>query len=47
MGLQINWTEEAKTQFKKILDYWEERNGSPVYSEKLLKLVSHSILRLL
>jgi len=46
MVLQISWTLEAKNQFKEILDYWDERNGSSIYSEKLLKLVSHSIIRL-
>ena len=46
MVLQINWTVEAKNKFKEILDYWEERNGSSIYSEKLLKLVYQSKIRL-
>lgn len=46
MVLQVNWTDEAKSQFKEILDYWEERNSSSIYSEKLLNLVGQSIARL-
>lgn len=47
MALQVKWTDEAKYQFKKILDYWDDRNGSSRYSEKLINLVNQSILRLL
>jgi len=46
MILQIKWTIKAKSQFKEILDYWENRNGSNIYSPKLIDLVNHSVCRL-
>lgn len=46
MVLQVKWTDEATLQFKEILSYWEDRNGSSTYSEKLLNFVDKSILRL-
>jgi len=47
MVLQVRWTDEAKFQFKEILNYWEARNDSSAYSEKLLNLINQSINRLL
>jgi len=47
MALQVRWTEEAKLQFSEILNYWDVRNGSSIYSNKLLTLVDSSIIRLL
>ncbi len=47
MGLKVNWTDEAKSQFKQILDYWEDRNYTNAYSIKLLNLVEGSIIRLI
>jgi len=47
MALQVRWTEEAKLQFSEILNYWDDRNGSSIYSNKLLTLVDSSIIRLL
>lgn len=47
MILQAKWTEEAKIQFIDILDYWNHRNGSSRYSEKLVDLVDKTITRLL
>ena len=46
MVLEIKWTDEAKFQFKDILDYWEARNGTNTYSEKLLSSVEATIARL-
>ena len=46
MTLEVKWTDEAQIQFKEILDYWEQRNGSSTYSKKLINLFDHSILRL-
>ena len=47
MVLEVEWTEEAKSQLKDILNFWKARNGSSIYSEKLLNLFNRSILRLL
>ena len=44
---QVKWTKEAKFQFKDILDYWNQRNGSSRYSEKLINIVDQTIERLL
>ena len=46
MELQVRWTNEAKSQFKEILKYWEDRNGSSEYSVKLLNLFDQTIFRL-
>ncbi|MDZ7605914.1 MAG: type II toxin-antitoxin system RelE/ParE family toxin [Cyclobacteriaceae bacterium] len=35
---EIIWTETAAFQRKSILEYWLERNQSPTYSLKLLRL---------
>lgn len=47
MVVQIKWTKEAKFQFNEILDYWDFRNGSSIYSTKLLVLVDQTIKILL
>ena len=46
MVLQIKWTAEAKFQFKEILDYWDDRNGTSTYSAKLIRLFDQTINRL-
>jgi len=46
MALQARWTDEAKLQFKEILEYWDENNGSSAYSEKLINLVDTTVSRL-
>ncbi|MAN25854.1 MULTISPECIES: type II toxin-antitoxin system RelE/ParE family toxin [Mesonia] len=33
---QIIWTNNAKTEFYQILEFYIERNQSPIYSQKLL-----------
>ena len=47
MVLQVKWTKEAKVQFKDILDYWDVRNNSTRYVQKLIKIVDKAIVRLL
>ncbi len=36
----IVWTETAARQRREILKYWTKRNGSPIYAEKLIKLIA-------
>ncbi|MGN6179042.1 MAG: type II toxin-antitoxin system RelE/ParE family toxin [Mucilaginibacter sp.] len=33
---KVIWTKTAETQLREILSYWKRRNGSAVYSEKIL-----------
>lgn len=40
---EIVWTETAAKQRREILRYWTERNGSSVFAEKLIKLISDRI----
>ena len=47
MVLQVKWTKEAKVQFKDIIDYWDVRNDSSRYSQKLINIVDQAIVRLL
>jgi plasmid stabilization system protein ParE len=35
----VIWTATAEKQRREILRYWTERNGSPVYAKKLVKLI--------
>ncbi|TVQ43535.1 MAG: type II toxin-antitoxin system RelE/ParE family toxin [Saprospirales bacterium] len=35
-GKTIVWSDHAKYEFRRILEYYTERNGTPVYSMKLL-----------
>ncbi|HSJ66702.1 MAG TPA: type II toxin-antitoxin system RelE/ParE family toxin [Anditalea sp.] len=37
--LNIQWTETAEKQFFNILDYWNERNRSTAFANKLADLV--------
>lgn len=39
----VVWTETAKKQRRTILMYWVRKNGSVVYAEKLIKLISKQI----
>lgn len=47
MILQVKWTKEAKVQFKDIIDYWDIRNNSTRYSQKLINIVDKAIARIL
>lgn len=37
---EIVWTETAARQRREILRYWKERNASPTYSIKLVKIIA-------
>jgi hypothetical protein len=39
VGLNIIWTNTAKTQFLDILEFWIQKNKSNTYSLKLIDLV--------
>lgn len=39
----VVWTETAVRQRRKILKYWVERNGTPTYAEKLIKVTTEQI----
>ena len=39
----VVWTETAAKQRREILRYWTLRNGSTVYAEKLIWLISRQI----
>jgi hypothetical protein len=41
--LSIFWTANAIRQRNIVLDYWNERNKSTVYSEKLILKINHRI----
>lgn len=45
MAKRLIWSPRAKAGLVSILEYWEERNGSPAYSQKLLsRIVEHVLL---
>jgi toxin YoeB len=37
MAKRVIWSLRAKEDRRKILEYWEERNGDKIYSRKLAK----------
>lgn len=37
MAKRVIWSLKAKEERRKILEYWEERNGDKIYSRKLAK----------
>lgn len=41
MALQIEWTPEARIQLNDILEYWIDRNGSGIYSQKLYETIKN------
>ena len=41
--IEVVWTETAAKQRREILKYWTIRNGSTLFAEKLIKLVSNQI----
>ncbi len=43
MGLKIEWSAKAASEFDQILNYWNERIGNKNYSNKLIDIISHSI----
>lgn len=46
MGLTIYWSDRAELEFVKILNYWNDRNGSNLYSKKLITLFEKSVRKL-
>ena len=46
MVRQIVWSPRAQVLLKKILDYWEVRNGTSTYSKKLFKLFENALFSL-
>ena len=43
---RIAWVEDAKNDLKEIVSYYNERNGSTVYSRKLVNVLKSSLLLL-
>ncbi|MBK9254990.1 MAG: type II toxin-antitoxin system RelE/ParE family toxin [Saprospiraceae bacterium] len=43
MALQIIWTVDAKNHVSEILDYWHQRNGTKIYSQKLYQTVKNAL----
>ncbi|HMR87990.1 MAG TPA: type II toxin-antitoxin system RelE/ParE family toxin [Saprospiraceae bacterium] len=43
MALKIVWTRNAIGHLEDILNYWESRNGTSVYSIKLYKLFQNGL----
>lgn len=43
MALKIIWTRNAVAHLKDILNYWEGRNGTSLYSDKLYKLFENGL----
>lgn len=43
MALQIEWTNTAEQDLNEVLEYWNERNGSKLFSVKLYELIKHNI----
>ncbi len=46
MVREIVWSPRAQVLLKKILDYWEDRNGTSTYSKKLFKLFENALFSL-
>ncbi|MFZ4545353.1 MAG: type II toxin-antitoxin system RelE/ParE family toxin [Saprospiraceae bacterium] len=43
MALQIVWTPDAKIHLNEILEYWQARNGTNIYSQKLYQSVKNAL----
>ena len=43
MARRLIWSIEARTSLKNILDYWNTRNKSKLYSNKLNKLFNENL----
>jgi len=46
MVRKIVWSPRAQVLLKRILDYWEDRNGNSTYSRKLFRLFENAIFTL-
>jgi plasmid stabilization system protein ParE len=43
MALQIVWTPDAKIHLNEILEYWQARSGTSIYSQKLYQSVKNAL----
>lgn len=41
--LKIRWTENARNEFGRMLDYYDTRNGNDKYSRSIVKAVRESL----
>lgn len=39
----VVWTATAARQRREVLKYWTKRNNSPLYAEKLIRLIANQI----
>ena len=46
MALTIEFSRRSTTQLQKILEFYDERNGSPDYSRRLLRCLLEELQRL-
>ena len=46
MALTIEFSRRSTTQLQKILEFYDERNGSPDYSRRLLRCLLEDLQRL-
>ncbi len=42
-GIKVEWSAEAKSDIKDILDFYIKRNGNAIYSKKLYSRINKSI----
>ena len=45
--MQIRWTEEAADGIEQTLNYWEHRNGTSTYSNKILDETEKAVHQIL
>ena len=43
MARRLIWSIEARTSLKNLFDYWNTRNTSKLYSNKLIKLFNENL----
>ena len=41
--LKIRWTENARSEFDRMLNYYDVRNGNDKYSRSIVKAVRESL----
>ena len=46
MGARIEWSDHAKARLKEIWDYWNDRNGTITFGQKLSKEINSKLLRI-
>ena len=45
--MQIRWTEEAADGIEQTLNYWDRRNGTSTYSNKILDEAEKAVCQIL